>query len=61
MPETAPACSHCHAKDAVVEGFDVYHCSSCGWWGTKPDALIYDYESYGDYRESGQVPRRPTS
>lgn len=51
-------CSHCGAV-GINETLDAYFCSECGWWGTSPDKLIYDYDSYQDNPGSdGQVPQK---
>lgn len=62
MVETAPTCSHCHAANSVAETPELFYCTVCGWWGTNPNKMIHDYESFHDedWRQ-GQVPRRPIS
>lgn len=49
-------CPHCH-DDAVTEGLSDFHCVTCGHWGPSPERIIYEPET--EYRESGQVCRKP--
>lgn len=51
-------CPNCR-KEAVTELDNCFQCMDCGRWGYSRRHLPYSPEQAEDYRQSGQVCRKP--